>query len=51
MTPEETRRIRSRVYSKREYKADKEAVKTRVREHAHGKRRQIDESLKLAEEI
>jgi predicted RNase H-like nuclease len=51
MTPEETRRVRSRVYSKRYYESHKEAVKTRVREHAHAKRRQIDESLKQAEEI
>ena len=51
MTPEETRRIRSRAYSKRYYKSHKEAVKARVREHAHSKRRQIDESLKQAQEI
>ena len=51
MTPEETRRIYSRVYSKRYYESHKEVVKTRVREHAHAKRRQKDESLKQAEEI
>ncbi len=51
MTPEETRRIRSRAYSKRYYDSHKEAVKARVREHAQGKRRQIDESLKQAQEI
>ncbi len=50
MTPEETRRIRSRAYSKRYYESHKEAVKVRVRDHAHGKRRQIDESLKQAQE-
>ena len=51
MIPEETRRIRSHASSKRYYESHKEAVKIRVREHAHAKRQQIAESLKQAEEI
>ena len=51
MTHEETRRISGRAYPKRYYDSHKEAVKARVREQAHGKRRQIDESLKHPEEI
>ncbi len=51
MTPEEIRVIRSRANSKRYYETHKEAVRARVREHAHAKRRQLDESIKQAEEI
>ena len=51
MSPEETRRIRSRANSKRYYESHKDAVRTRVREHAHGKRRQLDESLKQAQAV
>ncbi len=51
MSPEETRRIRSRANSKQYYESHREVVKARVREHAHGKRRQLDESLKLAQEV
>ncbi len=40
MTPEEVRSIRNRAYSKRYYETHKDAVRTRIREHAHGKRRQ-----------
>ena len=45
MSPEETRRIRSRANSKRYYESHKDAVRTRVQEHAHGKRRQLDDAL------
>ena len=51
MSPEETRRIRNRANSKRYYESHKEAVKARAREHAHGKRRQLDESIKQAHAI
>ena len=45
MTPEETRRIRSRASSKRYYESHKDVVRTRIREHARGKRRQLDDAL------
>jgi hypothetical protein len=45
MSPEEARRIRSRANSKCYYESHKDAVQTRVREHAHGKRRQLDDAL------
>ncbi len=46
MSPEETRRIRSRAYSKRYYELHRDdVVRTCVREHAHGKRRQLDDAL------
>ena len=45
MTPEETRRIRNRAYSKRYYETHKDAVRTRIREYTHGKRRQLDDAL------
>ena len=45
MSPEEVRRIRNRAYSKRYYESDKDVVRTRIREHAHGKRRQLDDVL------
>jgi hypothetical protein len=51
MTPEETRLIRSRASSKRYYESHKDAVRARVREYAHGKRRQLDESIKQANAI
>ncbi len=51
MSPEETRRVRNRANSKRYYESHKEAVKARVREYAHGKRRQLDASLTLAQEV
>ncbi len=51
MSPEETRVIRSRANSKRYYESHKDAVRARVREYAHCKRRQLDESLKQAQEI
>ena len=51
MSSEEARRIRSRANSKRYYELHKDAVRARVRDYAHGKRRQLDESLKQAQEI
>ncbi len=45
MSSEEARRIRSRANSKRYYESHNDAVRTRIREHAHGKRRQLDDSL------
>ncbi len=51
MSPEETRRIRSRANSKRYFESHKDAVRARVREYAHGKRRQLDESIKEVQAI
>ncbi len=51
MSPEEARQIRSRANSKRYYGLHKNAVRTRVRDYAHGKRRQLDEILKQAQEV
>jgi hypothetical protein len=45
MSPEEVRRIRNRAYSKRYYESHNDAVRTRIREHAHGKRQQLDDAL------
>ncbi len=51
MTPEETRQIRGRTSSKRYYESHKDAVRARVREYAHGKRRQLSESIKQANAV
>ncbi len=48
MTSSETRKDLDRVRSRQYYAADKDAVRTRVREHAHGKRRQLDDGIKQA---
>ncbi len=45
------RRIRSRANSKRYYELHKDAVRARVREYAHGKWRQLDESIKEVQAI
>ena len=45
MSTEEVRRIRNRDYSKRYYESHKDVVRTRIRELAHGKRRQLDDAL------
>ena len=45
MAPEEGRRICERAYSKRFFESQKDVVRTRIREHAHGKRRQLDDAL------
>ena len=45
MSPQEVRRIRNRAYSNRYYESHKDAVQTRIREHAHGKRRQLNDAL------
>ena len=45
MTPTEVRRICNRAYSKRYNKSHKDVVRTRIRERAHGKRRQLENSL------
>ncbi len=49
MTSPETRKELDRIRSWQYYAAHKDAVRTRVREHAHGKRRQLDEGVKLAQ--
>ena len=45
MSLDEVRRIRNRAYSKRYDETHKDAVRTRIREHAHGKRRHLDDAL------
>ena len=45
MLPERVRRIRNQAYSKRYYETHKDDVRTRIREHAHGTRRQLDDAL------
>ncbi len=43
--PGESRRIRSLASSKCYYDLHKDSVRTRIQEHAHGKRRQLDDAL------
>jgi hypothetical protein len=45
MSPEEVHCIRNHAYLKRYYESHKDALRTRIREHAHGKRRQQDDAL------
>ena len=49
MTSSETRKELDRIRSRQYYAAHKDAVRTRIREHAHGKRRQLDEDIKQAQ--
>ena len=45
LTSSETRRELDRIRSRQYYAAHKDAVRTRILEHAHGKRRQLDEGI------
>ena len=45
MSPDEVRRILNRAYSKRYYESHKDDVRTRIRGHAHGTRRQLEDEL------
>ena len=48
MTSSETRRELDRIRSRQYYAAHKDAVRTRIREHAHDKRRHLDEDINQA---
>ena len=49
MTSSENRRELDRIRSRQYYATHKDAVRTRFREHAHGKRRQLDDGMKQAQ--
>ena len=49
MTSSENRKELDRIRSRQYYAAHKDAVRTRIREHAHGKRRQLEEGIKQAQ--
>ena len=49
MTSSENRKELDRIRSRQYYAAHKDAVRARIREHAHGKRRHLDEGIKQAQ--